>query len=741
MAWYLGWFWLANIAIYDESLQNSFQNWSWGTHQIGSTLQAHGGSHSLFFEPDGWSGIYLQSTQNFSLSAQDALVLWLFGTGAGGQQLSVSLIHYDFSTSSQNVLASANLAAYLPPSGLPAGLWTEVVVPFADLGLSLGTLNGVVIQDASGGNQSAVFLDDLFLREGSGPPPGPDVNVSAFPSQNRRTVDERIYGVSTMDPPPPGAPDYTFLRWGGNTSSRYAYDADAHNVGFDWFYFSYANAHPNPGNLPAGSRADRFVEAALTASSTPLVSLPTLGWVARDRTRRWSFSVAEYGAQQETECSWFPHHGQPEPEWCNEDAGNGLAPDGQPITGNDPQDASKAVGPAYVAAWVQHLMTTFGSGPGSVHHWALDNEPMLWNSTHADVHPDPLGYDGLWQKTLDYGQAIRATDPSAVLFGPVLWGWCAYFASAIDAAEPPSCIDGSDRQAHGGKPLIEWYLEQNAAYAVQHGTRLVDVLDIHYYPQGGQFVFSNSDAEAEFRFRSLRSLWDPSYMDESWIGEPVRLIPRMRSWIEENCPGMELAVTEYNWGGDDSITSALAQVEVLAIFAREGVNYGARWVMPDAGSRVEDSFRLFLNPDGAQTRVSGTSFRVESSAAEEVAAYGIEALDGRLFFILVNRSQLTRTLHLNVPGRAQIVAPVYQFDLGASLHAAAPTQPSATGFDLSVPGWSASLVVVPAACSSSVAAYLALWPEGYAPELDLAPAGNPDGLLNLLDMVMALVCP
>ena len=74
--------------------------------------------------------------------------------------------------------------------------------------------------------------------------------------------------------------------------------------------------------------------------------------------------------------------------------------------------------------------------------FALDNEPDLWNSTHRDVHPAPLSYDEIWQRTVDYASAIKTQDPGALVTGPVPWGWCAYFWSALDG-----CGDGGPDMA------------------------------------------------------------------------------------------------------------------------------------------------------------------------------------------------------------------------------------------------------------------------------------------------------
>ena len=137
-----------------------------------------------------------------------------------------------------------------------------------------------------------------------------------------------------------------------------------------------------------------------------------------------------------------------------------------------------------------------------------------------------------------------------------------------------------------------------------------------------------SAATSARRLRSLRSLWDPTYVDESWIGTPVRLIPRMKEWIAAELPGTKLAITEYSWGNDDGLSSALAQAEVLGIFAREGVDIATRWVAPAAGSLVEDAFRLWLDYDGAGARVAGASVRATSSAPDAVSGYAVEAPGG-----------------------------------------------------------------------------------------------------------------
>ena len=346
---------------------------------------------------------------------------------------------------------------------------------------------------------------------------------------------------------------------------------------------------------------------------------------------------------------------------------------------------------------MSHIASRVGTGSeGGVKMWAIDNEPMLWNSTHRDVHPDPATYDELWQKTLAHSSAIKAQDPAAEVFGPTVWGWCAYFSSAADAAYPNgSCTDGPDRQAHGGLALIPWYLEQVCAAEVATGIRPIDYLDIHYYPQGGVAGLSGDgedSATAARRLRSVRELWDPNWVAESWINEPVELIPRLRGWIDDHCPGVGLAITEYRWGSDDGPSSAVAHAEVLAIFGREGVDIATRWVAPEPGSKVEDAFELYLNYDGSGARIQGDSIRALSSDDSALGSYAIRGEDRQLWVVLINRS--TAELDADVEMSSRLVpGPVerFGFDAVSPLSSLGSVSATADGFSAVLPPRSVTL--------------------------------------------------
>ena len=61
-----------------------------------------------------------------------------------------------------------------------------------------------------------------------------------------------------------------------------------------------------------------------------------------------------------------------------------------------------------------------------------------------------------------------------------------------------------------------------SAAATVAGKRLVDYLDVHWYPEatgGGIRITDNGTGAAEVaaREQAPRSLWDPSYVETSWI--------------------------------------------------------------------------------------------------------------------------------------------------------------------------------------------------------------------------------
>jgi hypothetical protein len=330
------------------------------------------------------------------------------------------------------------------------------------------------------------------------------------------------------------------------------------------------------------------VSTTQTAKSQAMMTIPTLGWVAKlgpNRAKTWSFSQAKYGAQTASEY----------------DAGNGILKSGQYVTGNNPTNANQTADSLFAQNWVQHFTQTFGpANKGGLSYYLLDNEPSLWHVTHRDVHPIGAKMSEIATKTEDYAAKIKAADPNALVVGPEEWGWSGYFYSGYDQqyGNAHGWSNLPDRAANGNQDYLPWLLSTLHSYDVANKTKSLDVLSVHYYPQGGEFSNDTSSSMQQRRNRSTRSLWDPTYVDETWIGKQVQLIPRLKGWVSRNYAGLQTAITEYNWGAESSINGATCQADLYGIFGREGLDMATRWTPPDASTPTYLAMKRYRNVDG-----------------------------------------------------------------------------------------------------------------------------------------------
>jgi hypothetical protein len=664
----------ADLVVYGNGLGSGWQNWSWSTTvNFANSSPVHGGSgtSAAVTYNTAWAGLYLHTDATITTSAYATLQFAIHGGTTGGQRLQV--IAYDAA------LAAGGSVAVSPPA---AGAWTSVEIPISAFGVS--QISGFVWQDTSGVVQPVFYLDDIVLVGGA-PPPPPTLAIDA--SAGRHAISPYIYGMNFGDPALAADIRLPINRWGGNGTTRYNWQNDTPNHASDWFFENIPDDNSNPGMLPNGSSADRFVEQNLALGTQTIMTVPLIGWTPKARSRACGFSVTKYGPQQQTD-PWAP------------DCGNGIRPDGTLITGNDPQDTSIGIGPSFVQGWIAHLVGRYGTAAaGGVRFYNLDNEPMLWNSTHRDVHPTPVSYDEMRDRTYQYAAAIKATDSASQTLGPVEWGWTGYLYSAADAVGGGDWWNRRpDRMAHGDMPFIEWYLQQMQAYDQAHGLRILDYLDLHCYPQSGVALRDAGDAAMQAkRLRSTRSLWDPTYVDESWIAEPVRMVPRMRDWVASRYPGTKLAITEYNWGGLEHINGALAQADVLGIFGREALDLATLWDPPGSSEPGAFAFRMYRNYDGAGHGFGTTSVTASSNDQDRVAVYASLRDDGALTVMLINKTSdaLTTPLaiqHFTPASHAQ----VYRYspsDLGHILRDA--DLALAGTVTIGIPASSIALLVIP----------------------------------------------
>jgi Glycoside hydrolase family 44 len=277
--------------------------------------------------------------------------------------------------------------------------------------------------------------------------------------------------------------------------------------------------------------------------------------------------------------------------------------------------------------------------------FSLDNEPDLWASTHSEVYPRPVTYAELWERNHRYAQAIKRVWPSAEVLGLVSYGWNGYV----------NLQNASDAR---GRDLLDWYLDQ-AKNAAGDGKRLIDYLDLHWYPEAqanGTRVSETSIAPdvVTARVQAPRSLWDPSYEESSWVrdfvGGPIDLLHRLSSKIAAHYPGTKISFSEWNYGAGHHISGGIATADVLGIFGREGVGMATLWPLSSNESFTYAALRAFRNYDGKGGAFGDVSVRAATSDASSVTAYAslkAGAAD-QVVVIAINKASTPKTVGLFV---------------------------------------------------------------------------------------------
>ncbi|HJZ91222.1 MAG TPA: glycoside hydrolase family 44 protein, partial [Gemmataceae bacterium] len=448
--------------------------------------------------------------------------------------------------------------------------------------------------------------------------------VSVNATASVHAIDPNIYGTAFASTAQLADLNLPLNRNGGNASDTYSFSQDATNHGSDWFFESIASGTGN------GQGMDSWISDTKAGGAQPSITLNLFDWAAKvgtDRSILGSFSVAKYGAQQSTD-PFRP------------DLGNGVRTNGTNVTGNDPNDAYVANSSTIERAWIQHLISTFGDAQhGGVQYYSLGNEPGLWNSTHRDIHPAGDTLPELRDRIIDYASMVKSLDANAMILGPEEWGWTNYFISGADAAAKNwgATYNGLNAQA--------WLLSQLRQHDLGTGQRLLDYFTLHFYPQGGQFSDDVSTNMQLLRNRSTRSLWDPNYVDESWIastginGGKVNLINLMKGWVNTYYPGTKIGITEYNWGAEGNMNGATTQADIWGIFGREGLDLANRWTTPATGTPTYLAMKLFRNYDGSGSAFGNTSVAATVANPDQVSAFAsTRSSDGVLTVMVVNKN-------------------------------------------------------------------------------------------------------
>jgi hypothetical protein len=620
----------ADQIIYDDALENGWQNWGWAVLNYANTSPVHSGSDSISITiTNGYDGIQIVNPSGINDSTFTNITFWLNGGASGGQRLQA----YGMLNVGGTVTAQAPRVAL---ATVPANTWQLYTVSLSSLGVAnQANFSGFVVQDVSGAPEPKFYLDDITLVSGSVTNPvssgtNAPITIVMNAQSNRLAISPMIYGTAFATSNQLMDLNFTMNRSGGNSETRYNWQTNAHNLAADWYFESYPDSSSTPG-----ATADAFVSDSVNGGAQPMISIPMIGWAPKlgaGRATIPSYSVAKYGAQTGSD-PYLP------------DAGNGISTNGKAITTNNPNDANIPAGPAFEQGYVQHLMGKWGSSTnGGVKYYIMDNEHSLWFSTHQDIHPVGPTMQEIWGKMITNAMMVKSNDPNALVIGPEEWGWPGYFYSGYDQQWSGQHGDYNqndypDRAANGGMDYMPWLLNQFHQHDISTGKRTLDYFTLHCYPQEGSVYGNAVDSATELlRNQSTRQFWDGSYVDPSWINSVIDLIPRMKSWVGTYYPGTKTGITEYNWGAESFINGGTAQADLLGIFGRQGLDLATRWTTPAAGTPTYLAMKMYRNYDGNKSTFGDTSILTTVPNPDVLSAFGaVRSSDGALTIMVVNK--------------------------------------------------------------------------------------------------------
>ena len=453
----------------------------------------------------------------------------------------------------------------------------------------------------------------------------------------QKPISPYIYGANNMQWGKMGS-GYSLVRQGGNRMTAYNWETNASNAGNDY-------QHQNDGYLSESNEPglvlSSYMKAAQQNGAAALLTIPTAGYVSADKNGGGDVNKTPNYLSTRFHKSYAKKPG-----------GKFSYP---------PDLNDKAV---YQDELVSYLEKT--KSQKTPVWYSLDNEPDLWSNTHERIHPNKLTYTELIQNNTEFASAIKAVAPASMIFGPANYGWQG-FRTLQDAP------DGNKRD------FLDTYLAAMKSAEQSNGKRLLDVLDIHWYPEarGGGVRITEKDASPETasaRIQAPRSLWDSTYVETSWISDtlgkkPITLIPRVLSQIEQHYSGTKLAITEYNYGGEKSSSGLVAQADALGIFGRYGLFAACNWgIGPDATAQIS-GFGAFVNFDGRGSQFGDIGLAVKGETPSENSVYASISTKNkkRLTLVLINKQNVEQSMAIRLPAAGKLVR-AYLHDFSAPMN-------------------------------------------------------------------------
>lgn len=455
------------------------------------------------------------------------------------------------------------------------------------------------------------------------------------------------------------------IRQGGNRMVAYNWENNASNAGSDWKHSSDNNL--SNSDAPADCVQQLVNESKKHDIGYKLTTLQMAGYVAADKD----------GVVAEEEAA-------PSDRWNSVQLTKGSAFSAEP-------DLTDGV--VYMDEYVNYIIQKYGDSKSAtgIQGYSLDNEPALWHHTHSRIHPETVGITELRDKSIELAAAVKKLDPAAEIFGPALYGYTAF----DHLADTDSSTEWETIKAEGGYHwYLDYYLDSMKQASEKAGVRLLDVLDIHYYSESAR-------VGAEDRLQSVRTLYEKGFVENSWIGqwcqENVPILPTVQASIDQYYPGTKLAVTEYNFGGEEDPSGAIAQAEALGCFADANVYFASLW---GGSGYILSALNLYTNYDGKGGAFGDMLMPSKTEDVSVSSAYAaINQGDDSTVTVMVTNKNMTEPMDAVID--LQGAKSTYQ---KAAVYAITPdsddicllevVDTAESSVDITLPAYSAAMVVI-----------------------------------------------
>ena len=280
-----------------------------------------------------------------------------------------------------------------------------------------------------------------------------------------------------------------------------------------------------------------------------------------------------------------------------------------------------------------------GYDKSKIQYWSMDNEPEIWSGTHDDVMKTQCSAEEFMQLYFKVAKAARAKYPDIKLSGPVPaneWQWYRW---------------GNDGIPSDGKKYcwLEFFIKRIAEEEKASGIRLLDVLDIHYYPETSDaakcvqlhrvFFDRNYDYPEANGVHTVNGGWDSNINKEYILG-------RCSDWLTKYMGanhGVGLAVTETGMKSTNANVQAVWYASILGEFMKNSVEIFTPWSW-DIG--MWETLHLF-------SRYNQENYIQATSQNESlISAYPtINTASDSMTVVLINRSLTEKqTVDLNFSG-------------------------------------------------------------------------------------------